>query len=166
MKLETIKYDKTINPAYFRQNLHEDKLNLFKTNFKRLFERIKETESEEHNKNIITQFLRDTYYKNDYEINTAGRKDLVIHKGNTSQSPVAIIIEAKSPTNKNEMISFDKPNVKSFHETIHYFLHERLIKQNTEIKHIIITNIYDWFIFDAVGFEKIFMQGFKKTSIS
>jgi len=156
MNLETIKYDKAINSAYFKQNLKEENINLFKTNFKRLLERINETESEEHNKNIVSQFLRETFYKNDYEINTAGRKDLVIHKGNTSQTPVSIIIEAKSPTNKTEMLSFEKPNTKAFHETIHYFLHERIIKQNKEIKHIIITNIYDWFIFDAVDFEKLF----------
>jgi len=156
MNLETIKYDKAINSAYFKQNLKEENINLFKTNFKRLLERINETESEEHNKNIVSQFLRETFYKNDYEINTAGRKDLVIHKGNTSQTPVSIIIEAKSPTNKTEMLSFEKPNTKAFHETIHYFLHERIIKQNKEIKHIIITNIYDWFIFDATDFEKLF----------
>ncbi len=156
MKLETIKYDKAINSAYFKQSLKEDTINLFKTNFKRLFERIKETESEEHNKNIVSDFLKNTFYKNEYEINTAGRKDLVIHKGNTSSSPVAIIIEAKSPTNKSEMMSFDKPNAKAFHEAIHYFLHERIIRQNKEIKHVIITNIYDWFIFDASDFEKYF----------
>ncbi|TAE67704.1 MAG: class I SAM-dependent DNA methyltransferase [Bacteroidetes bacterium] len=156
MKLETIKYDKAINPSYFKQSLKEDNIILFKINFRRLFERIKETESEEHNKNIISDFLKNTFYKNEYEINTAGRKDLVIHKGNTSRSPVAIIIEAKSPTNKNEMIGFNNPNVKAFHETIHYFLHERIIKQNKEIKHIIITNIYDWFVFDATDFEKYF----------
>jgi len=156
MILETVKYDKAINPAYFKLNLKEENINLFKTHFKRLFERINENESEEHNKNIVSQFLRDTFYKNDYEINTAGRKDLVIHKGNTSQTPVSIIIEAKSPTNKTEMLSFEKPNAKAFHETIHYFLHERIIKQNKEIKHVIITNIYNWFIFDAVDFEKLF----------
>jgi len=156
MKLETIKYGKALNPAYFKQSLKQENINLFKTNFKRLFERINETESEEHNKNIVSDFLKNTFYKNDYEINTAGRKDLVIHKGNTSGSPVAIIIEAKSPKNKSEMMSFDKPNAKAFHETIHYFLHERIVKQNKEIKHIIVTNSYDWFIFDASDFETYF----------
>jgi len=38
--------------------------------------------------------------KIDNEINTSGKKDLVIHKSNTSQAPVSVIIEAKSPTNK------------------------------------------------------------------
>lgn len=156
MKFETINLDKALNQAYFKQNLKRDEIDLFKRNFKRLFERINETESEEHNKNIVSDFLKNTFYKEKYEINTAERKDLVIHKGNTSQTPVSVIIEAKSPTNKSEMISFDKPNAKALHETIHYYLKERIINQNKEIKHLIITNIYDWFVFDAVDFEKYF----------
>lgn len=156
MKLETIKLDEALNQAYFKQSLKRDDIELFKHNFKRLFERINETESEEHNKNIVSDFLKNTFYKENYEINTAGRKDLVIHKGNTSQTPVSVIIEAKSPTNKSEMISLDKLNTKALHETIHYYLKERIINQNKTIKHLIITNVYDWFIFDAVDFEKYF----------
>jgi len=159
MKLETIKLDKALHQAYFKQSLKRDDIELFKRNFKRLFERINETESEEHNKNIVSDFLKNTFYKENYEINTAGRKDLVIHKGNTSGSPVSVIIEAKSPTNKSEMISLNKPNAKALHETIHYYLNERIVNQNKEIKHLIITNIYDWFIFDATDFEKHFVQG-------
>ena len=61
MKLETIKLDKALNQAYFKQSLKRDDIELFKRNFKRLFERINETESEEHNKNIVSDFLKDTY---------------------------------------------------------------------------------------------------------
>lgn len=156
MKLETIKLDEALNQAYFKQSLKRDDIELFKHNFKRLFERINETESEEHNKNIVSDFLKNTFYKENYQINTAGRKYLVIHKGNTSQTPVSVIIEAKSPTNKSEMISLDKLNTKALHETVHYYLKERIINQNKAIKHLIITNVYDWFIFDAVDFEKYF----------
>jgi type II restriction/modification system DNA methylase subunit YeeA len=155
MLLETIKFDKAIHPSYFKQSLKRDSIELFKLNFKVLFNRINETEGEEHNKNIVADFLKNTFYQNTNEINTSGRKDLVIHKGNSSQTPVAVIIEAKSPMNKSEMISYEKTNAKALHETIHYYLHERLIKENKEIKHLIITNIYDWFIFDATEFEKM-----------
>jgi len=158
MKLEIKKLDKALNAAYFKQNLKEEDIVNFKNNVTRLFKRLNENESEEHNKNIVSDFLKKTYYEGSYEMNTADRKDLVIHKGNTSQTPVAIIIEAKSPANKTEMIGFDKPNAKAFHETIHYYLHERLVKGNNEIKHIIITNSYNWFIFDATDFEKYFYE--------
>lgn len=156
MILENIKFDKALNLAYFRQSLLRVDIELFKINFKRLFERINDNETEEHNKNIIADFLKNTFYKDENEINTSGLKDLVIHHENSSQSPVAIIIEAKSPSNKSEMISFEKPNSKALHETIHYFLNERIYKKNTQLKHIIITNIYEWFIFDATIFENIF----------
>jgi len=156
MKLEAIKFDNALHQAYFKQNLKRADIELFKTNFKRLFDRINNAESEEHNKNIVSDFLKNTFYKDNYEINTSGRKDLVIHKGNSSQTPVAIIVETKSPANKAEMISFDKPNAKALHETIHYFLNERLINQNKDIKHLIITNIYEWYIFDAAEFEANF----------
>ncbi len=156
MKLETIKLDKALNQAYFKLCLKRDDIELFKRNFKRLFERVNENESEEHNKNIVSNFLKNTFYKENFEINTADRKDLVIHKGNTSLTPVSVIIETKSPLNKTEMISLEKPNTKALHEIIHYYLKERVIHQNKAIKHLIITNIYQWFIFDAVDFEKYF----------
>ncbi len=161
MKLEKIKLDKSLNKAYFKQSLKRENIDLFKKNFKQLFERIDNKESEEHNKNIISDFLKDTYYKGKYEINTSGRKDLVIHKGNSNKTPVSVIIETKKPNNKTEMISFDKPNAKALHETIHYYLNERIINNNQEIKHIVITNIYEWFIFDASEFENIFYQNKK-----
>ncbi|MBK8808514.1 MAG: Eco57I restriction-modification methylase domain-containing protein [Bacteroidales bacterium] len=163
--LEPIKFDKSLHQSYFKQSLRRDDIELFKRNFKRLLERISETESEEHNKNIVSDFLKNTFYKENFEINTADRKDLVIHKTNTSSSPVSVIIEAKSPSNKSEMISFDKPNAKALHETIHYYLKERIINQNKEIKHLIITNIYEWFIFDAVCFEQYFYanKNFRKS---
>ncbi len=158
MKLEIIKIDNSINKAYFKQNLKYKNVELFKENFSELLEKIDTKESEEHNKNIISDFLKDSYYKNKYEINTAGRKDLVIHTGRTNKTPVAVIIETKKPSNKSEMISLINPNAKALHETIHYYLKERIIKNNTEIKHIIISNIYEWFIFDATEFEKYFYQ--------
>ncbi len=158
MKLEIIKSDRAINKAYFKQSLKRADIELFKENFKRLFERINYKESEEHNKNIISDFLKNTFYKDKYEINTAGRKDLVIHKGNKSETAVSVIIEAKSPTNKSEMLSLENPNTKALHETVHYYLNERIKKRNKEIKHLIITNIYEWFIFDAVEFEKYFYE--------
>ncbi len=156
MKLEIIKIDKSITKSYFKQSLKYDDIELFKQNFIKLIKKIDIDESEEHNKNILSNFLINTFYKDNYEINTAGRKDLVIHKGNNNKTPVAVIIETKKPSNKSEMLSFKNPNAKALHETIHYFLKERMIKNNTEIKHIIISNIYEWFIFDAKEFEKYF----------
>jgi len=158
MKLENIKPNKSLNKAYFKQSLKREDIELFKKNLIRLFERINDSESEEHNKNIVSDFLKDTYYKTDYEINTSGRKDLVIHNGRTSNEPVAVIIETKKPEDKTGMINQAKPNAKALQEIIHYYLQERYIKENKEIKHLIITDIYHWYIFDASEFERIFFN--------
>ena len=39
-----------------------------------------------------------------------------------------------------------------------YYLRERITNHNLEIKHLVATNIYEWYVFDAGLFEKIFAQ--------
>src|SRR5690606_17632124 len=52
----------------------------------------------------------------------------------------------------------DNLNTKAFHELILYYLQEKITNKNLEIKHIIVTNIYEWFIFDAVVIDRLFAQ--------
>ncbi|OGU13782.1 MAG: hypothetical protein A2076_15400 [Geobacteraceae bacterium GWC2_53_11] len=83
-----------------------------------MFERIRSGEHEEHLKNIVSDFLKDTWYKQTNEINTSGRTDLVIHNGKSSSDTVGVLIEVKRPDNNSEMISPDKPNTKALHELL------------------------------------------------
>ena len=53
----------------------------------------------------MADFLKDTYYKGHYEINTKGRTDLVVHNGKSASDTVGVIIETKKPPNKHEMIA-------------------------------------------------------------
>ena len=85
MELELIKPAASLNKAFRKTSLKRDQIELFKENLKRLFNRINELESEEHLKNIVSDFLKDNWYKNLYEINTKGRADLVIHNGLTEE---------------------------------------------------------------------------------
>ncbi|MBW4053830.1 MAG: class I SAM-dependent DNA methyltransferase [Proteobacteria bacterium] len=147
---------KSLNKAYLKQSLKRDQIELFKVNLARMFERIRSDEHEEHLKNIVSDFLKDTWYKQTNEINTSGRTDLAIHNGTTSAASVGVLIEVKRPTNKSEMISPERPNAKALHELLHYYMQERYIKGNNEIRHLIICNIYEWYIFDAVDFEHFF----------
>jgi hypothetical protein len=39
-----------------------------------------------------------------------------------------------------------------------YFLEERIISKNLELKYLIVTNLYEWFIFDAHVFENCFVN--------
>jgi len=154
MKLELLKPSQSLNKAYRKTSIRRDQVESFKSGFKRLFDRNNEKESEENLKNIVADFLKQIWYGNDYEINTKDRKDLVIHHGKFFKDPVGVIIEAKKPGNKPEMISVEKPNAKAFHELILYYLRERIDHDNSLIKHLIAANIWEWFIFDGVWFEK------------
>jgi len=158
MKLTLLKPKKALNKAYLKVKPIRSEIEVFKKNLIDLLDNSNETESEEFHKNLVADFLKNTYYGGDYFINTKGRNDLVIHNGSKAKNPVGVIIEAKKPTNKSEMVSADKPNTKALQELVLYYLRERIKGKNLEVKKLIITNIYEWFIFDANEFEKYFAQ--------
>lgn len=136
MKLICQTPKKALKP-FLRQKPLRSELDLFKCNLIGLLDKIsiieKQTydETEEHLKNNIRDFLRDTWYKESNAINTKDKKDLVIHLGKTTDSEVGVIIEAKRPSNINEMVSADHPNQKALHV---YYLDERNKTGNIELK--------------------------------
>jgi adenine-specific DNA-methyltransferase len=56
------------------------------------------------------------------------------------------------------MPSKENFNTKAFHELVLYYLRERITNKNLEIKHLVITNIFEWYIFNASDFEKLFAE--------
>ena len=156
MRLHTQTISKTLHPAYRVQNVERARLETFKSELARLLEHLGHSaaESEEHLKNIVSDFLKATYYRDEHFVNTKDRQDLVIHNGRTAKDSVGVIIETKKPGNKSEMISPDKPNAKALHELLRYYLNERCKADNKEIRHLIINNIHAWYIFDAADFER------------
>jgi adenine-specific DNA-methyltransferase len=156
MKLNILTPRKSLNKAFLKIKPNRNDIESFKSNFIKLLNHINETESEEFHKNLVSEFLKDTYYKENYYINTKGRNDLVIHNGKDAKSTVGVIIEAKQPANKMEALRIDNINVKAFQELVLYYLRERITLKNLEVKYLIATNIYEWFIFDAHLFERLF----------
>jgi hypothetical protein len=155
---------KSLNKAFLKVKPNRVQIDSFKQQLSSLLEQIKEGESEEFHKNIIADFLKNTYYAPDYYINTKGRNDQVIHNGKNTKSSVGVIIEAKSPTNKSEMPLKDKINTKAMQELVLYFLRERIAQSNTEVRHLVITNIHEWFVFDAHLFDTLFARDKKLVS--
>ncbi|MEM1170486.1 MAG: TaqI-like C-terminal specificity domain-containing protein [Cyanobacteria bacterium P01_H01_bin.35] len=149
---------KALNKAYLKVKPSRKDIENFKDNIKLILEQINEAESEEFHKNIISQFLQETFYKPNHFINTKGQNDLVIHNSKDQKSKVGIILEIKKPTNTKEMLKVDNLNAKAFQELVLYFLRERLQENNLEIKYLVATNVYEWFIFDGQSFEKYFAQ--------
>ncbi len=142
-----------------KQRPLESERDLFKKNFAELLEKISviekmpKEESEEHLKNDVRDFLLNTYYKETNAINTKNKEDLVIYENKRADSDSLVVIEAKRPSNTNEMISFDNANKKALHELVFYYLNERN-SNNFNLKHLIVTNIYEWFIVDVNQFDK------------
>ena len=158
MILKELKPRKALNKAFLKVKPNRTEIEGFKTNLITLLDRTNDTESEEFHKNLVSDFLKDTYYKQNHFINTKGRNDLVIHNGQNANSTVGVILEAKKPTNKAEMISTKKLNAKAFQELVLYYLRERITHKNLEVKHLVATNINEWFIFDATLFDRLFAQ--------
>jgi len=149
---------KVLNKAFLKIKPNRANIETFKTNLIAILDAINEKESEEFHKNLVIDFLKKTYYDPNYFVNTKGRNDLVIHNGAAAKTNVGVIIEAKSPTNKGEMITYNNLNGKALQELVLYFLRERITHKNLEIKHLVVTNIYEWFVFDAQLFDKNFAQ--------
>ncbi len=159
MKLITQTPKKALK-AFLKQKPLRSEIDIFKTNLIILLNKISLIEkrpideSEEHLKNDLRDFLRDTYYRETNAINTKDKKDLVIHIDKSTNSDVGVIIEAKRPSNVGEMVSVNNPNKKAFHELILYYLDERNKVGNFQLKQLLITNINEWYIIDANQFDK------------
>jgi type II restriction/modification system DNA methylase subunit YeeA len=116
-------------------------------------------ESEEHNKNHLRDFLKEAFYTPEkYLVNTSGDIDLAIYDGTDPKSNVAVIFEVKSPSNTNEMITAGSLDRRGFLELVFYYLREKLDNKNDFIKHLVITNCLQWFVFDATDFNRIFYR--------
>lgn len=122
----------------------------------------KQTESEEYQKNLISQFLKSLLPKN--FINTSNRIDLAIYNGQDSTSSLGVILEVKSLTNKTEMMTRENINIKAFRETVAYYMGERF-SGNLEIKKAIITNGFSWFVIEAKELEKYFYKNSKLNNL-
>ena len=158
MNLKELKPKQIINKAFLKVKPSRNEIEKFKANLVNLLDSTNDSESEEFHKNLVIDFLKKTYYDPNHFINTKGRNDLVIHNGSNAKSTVGVIIEAKKPTNKAEMISKKRINSKAFQELILYYLRERITHKNLEIKYLVATNINEWFIFDSTLFDRLFAQ--------
>ena len=164
MKLDLLKPAKSLNKAYFKQSLKREQIELFKSELQKTFNHIDENQDEEYHKNVISKLLLEVYCKDKYLVNVNKKQDLVIRNGNKINDEIAVIIEFKKPTEKKDMVSKDKANVKALQELVLYYLRETIDHDNHKIKYLIATNIYEWFIFDELWFEKnIFKNAKLKT---
>ncbi|NDP22209.1 MAG: N-6 DNA methylase [Paludibacter sp.] len=158
MNIQLTEPRKALNKAFLKIKPNRSDIENFKTNLIKILDAINEGEGEEFHKNLVIDFLKKTYYDPNYFVNTKGKNDLVIHNGKDAKTNVGVIIEAKSLTNKSEMITVANLNGKALQELVLYYMRERITHKNTELKHLVVTNIYEWFVFDAQLFNKLFAE--------
>lgn len=115
-----------------------------------------EGENEEFQKGVFADFLKGIIP--DKRVNISDKIDLAIYNGTSANSTVGVIIEYKKLTNRSEMMSEENLNVKSFRELVAYYLKERIINKNLEVKKGIVSNGYSFFVIDSKELEKYFMR--------
>lgn len=158
LKLEIKKPRKFISPLLSKRSVTTDELEQFEEATTHYFETLeKQRIAKQSEPNIVSNALKPYfedlgYIAQSYSQQGQSGMDLALM---LEHSP-SVIIEAKvfdSPA----MITQTDINKKALHEAILYFMRERE-KGNRRIYHIVITDFYRWFVFDAKEFERLFWQ--------
>ncbi|GAA6881931.1 hypothetical protein VN0347_11790 [Helicobacter pylori] len=107
-------------------------------------------DGEEFQKNEINSFLKNTY---DYHCNTYEKVDSVIYVDGKAW----VLIEVKALNNRIEFPKDrENPLSKAFCQMVFYFLKE--IENNNSLKHAIICNMHEFFLFDCKDFCALFQN--------
>ncbi len=115
----------------------------FEKEINSLLENAKRQDGEEFQKNEINSFLKNTY---DYHCNTYEKVDSAIYV----DGKACVLIEVKALNNRNEFPKDrENPLSKAFCQMVLYFLEEIEKEKNNSLKHTIICNAHEFFLFDC-----------------
>ncbi|WP_154414465.1 class I SAM-dependent DNA methyltransferase [Helicobacter pylori] len=126
---------------YNPQEPKKETIENFEKEINSLLENAKRQDGEEFQKNEINSFLKNTY---GYKCNTYEKVDSAIYV----DGEVWVLIEVKALNNRNEFPKDrENPLSKAFCQMVFYFLKE--IENNNSLKHAIICNAHEFFLFDC-----------------
>ncbi|MGL2437969.1 DUF7149 domain-containing protein [Helicobacter pylori] len=115
----------------------------FEKEINSLLENAPRQDDEEFQKNEINSFLKNTY---GYRCNTHKKVDSAIYV----DGEVQVLIEVKALDKKTEFPkNRENPLSKAFCQMVLYFLEEREKEKNNSLKHTIICNAHEFFLFDC-----------------
>lgn len=117
---------KSLNRAYRQQPVAKADFDTFKRQLKIFYEQIETVDTEEKVKGDLMDFLKLTFYGQDYKVSPNGKIDCAIHLGNSVEAPVGVIFEVKMPTNVSEMAQRGNLNRKAVQELLLYWLRESI----------------------------------------
>lgn len=154
MSYNILNTTQAIPKVFLRQPSNEADVQAFRTALQELLSRIQPEESEEFNKNLVDEFFsRSLYRDRTYMVNTYQRTDLAIFK---DERPM-VLFEFKRPGSA-EMVTKEDLKRKSLYELILYYIREEVRNHNTEIKHLVITNCWEYFVFEKKLFYQLFVR--------
>lgn len=157
--MNILKIGQALNKAYRKQSVTRTEMDRYKAAFITLLDKMGDSD-EEKQKTYVSQFLRDVFYQ-EYDITPHEYYDLIIRTGKTAKDPIGVLFEVKAPKNKAEMVTQDNLAAKAMYELLLYYLRERVDGGNNDLKHLVITNVQEWYVFDAKLFEKLFYENKK-----
>lgn len=167
MQLSVKKPRKFLNPLLSQKSIVLNEFEAFKTALVKYGQDVQQQKATKQTETTIVAgalmpFLQTTslgYQCRPYSQKGQSGIDLAILSG----TDVVVIIEAKVVESK-DMITAHDLNRKAFHEAIFYFMQER-DKGNDKLTHVVITDFYEWFVFDAKDFDRLFWRNtqLKKT---
>ncbi len=135
---------------YNPQEPKKETIENFEKEINSLLENVKRQDGEEFQKNEINSFLKNTY---GYECNTYEKVDSAIYEDGKSW----VLIEVKALNNRNEFPKDrENPLSKAFCQMVFYFLKE--IESNNSLKHAIICNAHEFFLFDCKDLLNLFQN--------
>ncbi|RVY16622.1 class I SAM-dependent DNA methyltransferase [Helicobacter pylori] len=127
----------------------------FKKEINSLLENAPRQDNEEFQKNEINKFFLKTY---GYDCNTRKKVDSAIYVDGKAW----VLIEVKALNNKTEFPKDrENPLSKAFCQMVLYFLEER--ENNNSLKHAIICNAHEFFLFDCRDFCALFQNNKRIT---
>ena len=145
--------------AFRRQKPTRTQLDDFAVAQQHLLAAINPAESEEHLKKLLIDFLAHPGVLGPgYYLNVSKRRDLVVRTGPKEAAPVGAIVEVKRAANPGEMVTPQDLNRKAFHELLLYYLEDRRDGHADDLRRLVITNGYEWFVFDALDFDRLFWR--------
>ncbi len=122
----------------------------FEKEINSLLENAPRQDDEEFQKNEINKFLKNAY---GYDCNTSKKVDSAIYV----DGKALVLIEVKALNNRNEFPKDrENPLSKAFCQMVFYFLKE--IENNNSLKHAIICNAHEFFLFDCKDFCTLFQN--------
>lgn len=150
------------NKAYRKAAIDPTAFETFTNALEQFLSHIEATDKRERiNETFITNFLKSPYYE-EHLITAKNDIDLAIYLDRTVDSNIGVLMEVKSISNTNEFLRINDINRKALQQLLLYYLEERIIYKNNNIKRLIATNGREWYIFDAEDFYKFF---YKKTAL-